>query len=379
MKYYIFFFVILISCSSPSGKTKLEEIPADVIGQRLSVDYASAFDIEYRGEYKIVTVKTPWQGSTNPIIYILRHKGTSPDAEIEKLGKTIIIPIEKAVCNSTSQIVLLEKLDVIDKLKGFPQTKYIHSPNILGRVKDGRILEVGVEAKLNIESILGLDPDIMMAFNTGKENRQLTRLEELGVPVVVNADYMETSAMGKAEWLKFVSVFFDKEDLANAYFNDLVDRYELLKGKVNRVKPVSVFSGTLYGGSWYMPGGKNYGALLFAESGGDYLWSDDTNVGWLNIPFESVYDKANSAEVWIGASNFKSLEQLAEADSRYADFKAFKNKKVYSYVKRVNDIGANDYFESGTINPDLILADHIKILHPELLPEYELYYYKRLE
>ena len=197
--------------------------------------------------------------------------------------------------------------------------------------------------------------------------------------MVINADYMENSAIGKAEWLKFVSVFFDKEELANTYFDDLVIRYKFLQAKVTKVSTISVFSGTLYGGTWYMPGGKNYGALLFSESGGDYVWSDYTSVGWLNIPFESVYEKAHSTDVWIGASSFQSLDELEDADSRYADFKAFKNKKVYSYINRVNEVGANDYFESGTINPDLILADLIKILHPELLPDYELYYYKRLQ
>lgn len=379
MKYFNIYLLLLIGCSAPSEKNKLDDSSKDNVSQQLSIDYASAFDVEYRGEYKIITIKKPWQGSTDPIIYVLRHRETLPNAEVEKLGKTIIIPIEKIVCNSTSQIALLEKLELLDKLKGFPQTQYIYSSDILARVKDGSILEVGVEAKLNIESILGLDPDALMAFNTGKENRQLSKLEELGIPIIINADYMETSVLGKAEWLKFVSVFFDKEELANAYFDDLVSRYELLKAKVSGSTPISAFSGTLYGGTWYLPGGQNYGSLLLSESGGDYLWSEDASVGWLNVPFESVYEKAHSADIWIGASNFKNLEEMADADSRYADFKAFKNRRVYSYTNRVNSIGANDYFESGTINPDLILADHIKILHPELLPDYELYYYKRLE
>ena len=380
MRYFLLFLLLIIAgCSSPSEKTKSIDSSVDIKSQKLSIDFASTFDIEYRGKYKIVTIETPWKGSTDPIIYVLKHNNTIADPEIEKLGKNIIIPIEKVVCNSTSQIVLLEKLGLLDKLKGFPQTRYINSPEILDRVADGRIMEVGVEAQLNIESILGLNPDVVMAFNTGKENRQLARLEELGIPVVINADYMENSAIGKAEWLKFVSVFFDKEELANTYFDDLVIRYKFLQAKVTKVSPISVFSGTLYGGTWYMPGGKNYGALLFSESGGDYVWSDDTSVGWLNIPFESVYEKAHSTDVWIGASSFQSLDELEDADSRYADFKAFKNKKVYSYINRVNEVGANDYFESGTINPDLILADLIKILHPELLPDYELYYYKRLQ
>ncbi len=78
-------------------------------------------------------------------------------------------------------------------------------------------------------------------------------------------------------------------------------------------------------------------------------------------------------------ADFKSLDQMKDVDARYADFKAFKNKKVYTYTARVNEAGANDYFESGNVKPDLILADHIKILHPKLLPNYKLYYYKKLE
>ncbi|MEQ6120646.1 ABC transporter substrate-binding protein [Reichenbachiella sp. MALMAid0571] len=343
------------------------------------VQYASAFDIEYDQGYKVVTLNTPWQGSSSSLKYVLRHKDTPVIDSIKSLGQEIIIPVENLVCNSTSQIVLLEELGLIDRLKGFPQTQYIYSPQIIERVKNGSITDVGIEAKMNIEGVLAIDPDMVMAFNTGRENRQLNKLKELGIPVVINADYLETSALGRAEWIKFMSVFFDKEKEANSYFDRMVNKYDSLVSLVNDVDKVNVFSGSLYGGSWFMPAAKNYGALLISDAGGEYLWNNDDNTGWLNLDFEVVYEKAQSTDVWIGVGGFESLSQLKEADPRYADFKAFKNRRVYSYVNRVNEAGANDYFESGVLKVDIVLADHIKMIHPELLPDYELYYYKQLQ
>lgn len=373
--------LLAVGCTGVSRNERVENSPFEERRtiKEISIDYASAFTVDYQKGYKIITVGTPWQGSRDSIRYVLRHKHTPRNEEIAALGQEIIVPVEKIVCNSTSQIVLLEALDAIEKLKGFPQTQYIYSPDIIDRVKSGHIREVGIEAKMNIESILEIDPDMVMAFNTGMEDRQINKLKELGVPVVINADYMEKSMLGRAEWLKFMSVFVDKEGEASEYFQKVATRYDSLINLVAGIEKVEVFSGSLYGGSWYMPGGQNYGALILSSAGGDYLWGSDDNTGWLNVDFEVVYEKARSADIWIGVGGFESLKALRDADSRYSDFRAFKNKQVYSYVNRVNDQGANDYFESGIIRPDLILADHIKMLHPELMPGYELYYYKQLE
>ena len=97
------------------------------------------------------------------------------------------------------------------------------------------------------------------------------------------------------------------------------------------------------------------------------------------MDFEAVYSRAANADIWIGAADFKTLNELARADARYRDFKAYQNGQVFAYNARVNQYGANDYFESGVAKPDLLLKDHIKMIHPELLPDYQLYYYRQLE
>lgn len=371
--------ITVIACNPIQKKEPIENSSKTENLGPIKVEYAVGFVVRYSEGYKIIELPNPWQGSRSPLTYVLRNMETPKVDSISDLGHEIIIPLESIICNSTSHLSLLEVLGLETKLKGFAQTKYVYSTQINQLIDSGLVAEVGIEAQMNVEQILDINPDAVMAFSTGQENKQLNKLKELGLNVIMNADYMESTLLGRAEWLKFIALFFDKEIEANLYFDGLVNRYDSLINIVKVDKYPKVFSGTVYGSTWFMPAGQNYNAILINDAGGNYLWSDDKGTGWLNIDFEAVYEKASEAEYWIGASDFKSLKVLKSVDSRYADFNAFKWNQVYTYTNMINRKGANDYFESGNVNPDKILADHIKILHPELLPDYVLYYYKRLK
>lgn len=378
----IFFIILLclLSCVSPDRQSiKQKSIEGKIGIEEVSINHASGFSVHYAKGYKIVEIENPWQGSNEPITYLLRNSTTSKNDSLNNLGIEMIIPLGSIICNSTSHLPLLETLRLEKSVKGFAQTKYIYSEAINNLVEFGEVREIGIEAKMNVEKILEIKPDAVMAFNAGQENKQLTKLNELGVNIIMNADYLEKTLLGRAEWLKFAALFFNKEKEATAYFDQLKLRYDSLIDLVEVIDRPTVLSGTVYGSSWFLPAGKNYNAKLIGDAGGDYLWSDNPETGWLNLDVEVIYNKASNADYWIGVSDFRSLEAMKSADARYADFDAFKKGNVYAYIGRINEKGANDYFESGNINPDLILADHIKILHPELLPQYELYYYRRLE
>ncbi|MGL1885103.1 MAG: ABC transporter substrate-binding protein [Reichenbachiella sp.] len=371
MKYaYILVLIFLISC-----QTKVEK-KVDVVSKGIIRD-AQRFEITDYSEFSLITIDKPWMGSDNALQYVL-YKDQKPSLDSLTSAVFVKVPVNSIVSNSTTIIAFLEILGVEDKLTGFAQSQYIYSPVVRERIEKGLVKEVGAESKLDIETILNVNPDILMAFSARDENRQLTKLKELGVNVVMNADYMEESVLGRAEWIKFIAEFVDKRTEADLYYEEVKSAYDSLQSILEgRPKP-TVFSGSLYGGSWFMPGGENYGARLMSDAGGDYLWSDNDQNGWLNLDFEAVYIKAYQAEFWIGAADYNSLSTMLEIDERYADFEAFKNQEVYSYINRVSKLGGNDYFESGNANPHLLLADHIKMMHPDLLPEYELYYYRRL-
>ena len=369
-------FFLLLLFSTQCTQTNHETTKID---SNSSIQYAERFDIDYQEGYKIITIDKPWQGSKQSIRYLLYQDSIPKSYQNDNTFIKIKSPVMTIVSNLTTQLALMENLEVENRLIGFAQTQFIYSPNILEKVESGKIQEVGPDGSLDIESILNLNPDIVLAFSSGNENRQLQKLQELGVKVVMNAGYMETSVLGRFEWIKFLGHLFGEESRASEFFDEKVIVYDSLLQLVKERNRPSVITGTLYGGTWYMPAGKNYGANIIADAGGDYLWNEDEGTGWLSMDFESVFEKAYNADYWIGVASYTSLDQLKEADHRYSEFEAFKKGDVYSYMNRVNEQGANDYFESGNINPERLLADHIKILHPELLPNYQLYYYMKLE
>ncbi|UXP32147.1 ABC transporter substrate-binding protein [Reichenbachiella agarivorans] len=342
------------------------------------VQYAERFSIESMEGYRIITVNQPWQGNEDALTYMI-YDDSIPEGEAYHHFIPIKYPVNSLVSNSTTHLSFLEILGVEEKLKGFAQTQYIYSSKINQLLDAQHMVEIGSEGKIDVEQVLNLKADIVLAFVARGENRQLEKLQELGQTIVLTPDYMENTVLGRAEWIKFVGYLTGKEKESEAYFDQVVLAYDSLLAMVTEVNRPTVYSGTLYGGTWFMPAGNNYNGMMINDAGGNYLWSDDQGNGWLNLDFEAVYAKAHDADFWIGAANYESLADIVAADERYADFKAFKTGQVYTYTKRSTANGGNDYFESGNANPHLLLADHIKILHPELLPDYELYYYKKLE
>lgn len=321
------------------------------------VDYANKFELH--GDQ--VTVTEPWPGATRSIAYPLQE---AP---------------KRVVVTSTTHLPYLEMLGVEDRLVGFPSTQYISSPKIRKLVEEGEITNLGPDGNINLELLISLEPDAVFAFDMGSESASLDKIAESGIPVIYNADYLETSALGRAEWIKFFGAFFDQENRADSIFSVIANRYDSLKSlKKNAAARPTIFSGVLYGDVWFLPGGKNWAAEFYQDAGGHYLWANDSTSGWLEISFESVYDKAHHADFWIGTSTFNTRKELIGQDARYAEFRAYQDDQIYNYNKRISPSGGYDFFESGYARPDIVLADLIRMLHPELLPGYETYYFQKL-
>ncbi len=344
--------VLLIFGCQTDQKSARKELPGSV-----QIDFAEKFTIEKN----TVTILEPWPGATREISY--------------EIGKTP----QKVICTSTTHLPFLELLDVESTLVGFPGTQYISSEKIRKMVDEGSIIDVGGEGSLNIEMIIGLDPDLVFAFDMGNESTVLDKLEESGIKVVYNSDFLETTTLGRAEWIKFFGAFFNKQVAADSIFKVIETNYDSLLDLTHQVETrPEILSGVLYGDIWFLPGGKNWSAQFFNDAGGQYFLNENEKTGWLELSFEYVFDEASEAEYWIGVATFQTKEDLADQDSRYAEFNAFKNNQVYNYSKKIGAEGGYDIFESGYARPDRVLADMIKILHPELLPDYETYYFERL-
>ena len=359
-------------------KKQLQSVIAEDTNQT-SLKYAEGFSVSYQGNNKMVEVKYPFQGATSGYKYLLIPKGEAvPDHDPDV--KVVPIPLGSIVCTSTTHLPLLDYLGESEKLIGFPSTDYVSSENIRKRIDDGHVKELGIDKGINLEILAMLRPDIVMGYTMSSDYGQFKKMEELNIPVVINAEYLEKHPLGRAEWIKFMALFFNKENEADSVFQLIEKSYLETKTLADSAKTrPTVLSGIVYGEAWFLPGGKNYASRILKDSGCRYLWEDDESNGFLELSFESVYEKAHSADLWIGVGNSASLREIEAADHRYTRFKPFQTKQVYTYDARKGAKGGSEYLELGYLRADIILKDLVKIVHPDLLPEYELYFHKRLD
>ena len=368
-------FSLLISCS-PS---KHSHEKAGFDSASLHIKYAKGFKVSYKGTYKSVEVTYPYQGAKSGYTYLLVQTGAQIPAHDDNTF-VITIPLTNLVCTSTTHIPLLDYLGETDKLIGFPSTNYISSEKMRKRIDEGKVKDLGIDKGMNLEQLAVLKPAMVMGYTMGQDLGQLKKIKELGIPIVLNAEYLEKHPLGRAEWIKFMALFFNKEREADSVFRAIESEYlKTQELAVPIVSKPSVMSGIVYGDTWFLPGGQNYAARLLEDAGCSYLWKGNPSNGFLELSFESVYEKAREADLWIGVGSFGSLAEIKAAEERYARFKPFRQGKVYTYNSRKGAKGGSEFLELGYLRPDLILKDLVKIAHPELLPDYQLYFHSQLK
>jgi iron complex transport system substrate-binding protein len=373
MKSIIYTFILLftLSCTQPKDELHSKN------GKEL-ITYSQNLSIEDFGDYYKVKVIQPASSDSSFFTYILfRDKKDKPEV---KADEYISIPVNKVICMSTSHLPPFTALEESQAIVGFPNTQHIYERKLLALVESGDLQDVGQKNGVNIEKVLSLQPNLITAYTMGSSMEQLKPLQKSGIPVLLNSDYLENSPLGRAEWLKLTAVLLDKYKEGDSIFQVIENNYQEIKNKVAEIeeKP-SVMTGLMYGDVWYVPGGKSYAAQFIEDAGGNYLWSSTEKTGSLELSFESVFNLAKEADFWIGAASFTALEDLKNTNDKYALFGAYKKQKVFSYTKKVNENGANDYLESGYLRPDWVLEDYVNLLHPKILEDSSLTYFQPLD
>ena len=352
----------------------------DYFPEKISLTHTTGFSVEYHNSYKVITVATPWPGAGEAQQYVLVQCG-APEPTGFDAAQIIEVPVQQIATMSTSYLPFLDMYGLLDRLVAVDDVTYVNNPAVLAMAEAGTLVQIGYGAGVNVEQILDLAPDLVMTYGSGSpEYDAHPVLINAGLKVAVNAEWLETSPLGRAEWGKFIALFFNKEAVAESTFADTVARYEDLKAKAAAAaeKP-TVLTDSEYQGSWYVAGGRSFTAQLLADAGAAYLWADDESTGSIPVAFEAVFDKAADADFWLNVGFVNSLEEMKAADERYTDFAAFQKGNVWNNNKRQNANGGNDYYESAVAQPDAVLADLIAIFHPDLLPEYEMVYFQRLQ
>lgn len=347
---------------------------------KAQIDYATGFAVEYHRHYKVVTVSRPWQQAQPPLRYVLVQCGT-PIPDVPGVAAVIEIPVQRVVALSTTHLPYLDELGQVESLVGLGQFAFVNNANVRRRIDQGDLVEVASGQSLNVERLLLVEPDLVMAIATGNtEADSPQRLQQAGLPVVAVAEFQETSPLGRAEWLKFTALFFNQEVLAEERFSAIAAEYHDLRAlTANLAERPTVFSGASYEGTWHVPGGQSYAAQLLKDGGADYLWADLAQANSLPLDVEAVYDRAADADFWVnGGLDWQTVADALAADPRHGQFQALQRGRMYNNNARMNEGGGNDYWESGSLHPHWILADLIHIVHPDLLPDHQLIYYQPL-
>lgn len=374
---YISTFLILSSCNDKKSTSVASDQQTEISSENIT--YAKGFSIKYFATHKEITVTSAWPKSKDTYRYLLVDKGKSVPPHDHK---TVVVktPVSKVVAFSTANIPVLEYLNVDTCLVGFPNTKFISSPKTRMRIDQGTVKDLNSDLDLNMELLLELAPELVIGFSVNGNNKTINQIGKFNIPVVLDGAWTEEHPLGRAEWIKFIAAFFNKEKEADSIFKTIehayLDTKELAK---NAKKKPTVLSGSMFKDVWNISGGNSFIATYFKDANTNYLWASNHSTGSLQLNFENVLQKAQQAELWIGAGNFNSKDQMVANSKGYALFDAFKTNAIFTYTNKIGPEGGLLYYELGPLRPDLTLKDIIAIAHPELLKNHDLYFFKRLD
>ncbi len=384
---------VLVGCSrGSSSEVALEgslggvtesadSVEISVSRKPFTLEYATKFTVEPVGVKSwVLRIIEPWPDSTEEVTYLLMHHD-----ETEKISEpnaiTVSIPLTKAAAFNSATLEGIFQLGAIDSVIGTDDANFTANPDIVERLASGLITPMAPGGKLNEEVLLEVAPEAVFinVVNPTYDTRSL--LERSGVTPLITSAWLETHPLGRAEWIKFIGLFFGLEEPATWQFNSVVSTYnatmELLKSVE---KKPTVCTGFPFGNTWYIAGGSSYLAQLIKDAGGQYLWQDLEESGSVPTALEVAYERNNEADVWINAGwGWRTYNDVLGGDARFEEYQSFQNRNIWHVEKQVASNGANGYYSSGALNPQIVLMDLASIFHPQLFPEYKQVYYGPME
>lgn len=365
--------LVLLSCG---GGTETEDVSADLLFQQqdsvlahadeysdtIEIKYAKGLKVDYLADGIHVTISNP-----------------DPSAKHSKAEEIVITKSSKRfICTTALQLGNFEVLGLENCIVGMNSLRNLFSPRMKEQMKSGQTIKIGKEGNFDLETVIASKPDYI--FVSASKHGGFEALKDCGIPLISHHGYKETTPLGQAEWVKLVGLLTGETRRANAVFADIEQKYLTLASEVGKIASDSlaalptIASGRQLRDGWYIVGGKSYMAQIFRDAGARYIMEDNEDSGGTTLDFEAVYAKSVDADFWQIDGAFDddfTLADLAEEDARYADLAAYKNGKVIFC-----NLSKTPYRELAGVQPQYLLADFVKAMHPEVLPNYEAKYYK---
>lgn len=377
--YMMILLPLLWGCGNPGneqGGDDREQLPG-VTGN----SYAERFELEIHDAYTLASVFSPWQNADDTRFrYVLADNDTGiPDSLAQY--PVIRTPVSSTVLMSTTFISFLDTLGRRSTVKGISGGENIFDPELYGRYTAEEIRDVGFDQAINYELLVEMQPDVVFMFGVQSGIVQsVNKLRDAGIEVVLCADYLEPHPLGRAEWIRFFSAFFNQENKAEKIFDGIARRYDSISEiQQDRQGSPKVMLGLPWKDAWYVAGADSYAVRLIRDAGGAYVFSDQDHAEARPFDIEAVYARAMEADIWINPGIAGSLEMITSHDQRFGKLDVFRNERIYNNNKRLGQGGGNDYWESGALRPDRILEDLAAIFHGAEPADSTLYFYTRLQ
>lgn len=364
--------VAFMSCGS--GHTPRSQAEGD----SLAFKYATLLTVVEHDGYAVADITNPWKpGKLLHRYYLVpRTSDVSHQPSDFSDGTVIEVPIERAAVFTTVHCALLTELGLGNHIVAVADAKYIKVPYIQQQIEAGRIVDCGNGLNPVVEKIMDMKPDVIM-LSPFENSGGYGKTEEIGIPLVECAEYMETSPLARAEWMRFYGLLFGVGDKADRLFQQVDSSYTALKEQAEKAgQGRSVIIDKVVGSVWYMPGGRSTIGQMLQDAGGQYPWASDNQSGSLSLPFETVLEKGSETDVWMlrySSDHEWDYDELLSGYHGYSLLKAFRQHEVYGC-----NVEQSHFYEETPFHPDRLLSDFLQILHPDIIGLPPLRYYKKL-
>lgn len=369
---------IVVGCTN-SGK--VDEKNGQI--EEGKMEHAQFYSIDdNKGDIKTVTIKNLWSGSEKYDKYRLVPRDSISLLKSDEWA--IPYPVKNIVCMSSSHVALMAALDEHESITAISGTGFITNEKVKAMIAEGKIADIGTEELPNYEKIISLKPDVVIAYGVvGNSNSYIENLKRYGIKVFTIGEYLENDPLGKLEYIKLFGLLTDKEQMADSIYNSVCQQYLQTKEKISgaigsNTTRTKVLINAPYKGTWMIPGEENYISRLIIDAGGVILGAKEGTSLSSQMSFEQVYMIALQADIWLHTNAINTLHELAAENQLYRNIPSFQQGKVYNN-NLITSNGGSAFWETGIVEPHIILKDLAIILHPNLMDDKQLKYYRRLE
>ena len=400
---------LLTACGGhqSSPQSWAERLQQDPAPDSIAFRYARLIHVEQRDDCRIVYIDNPWKPGKTLHTYVLVDRGEgegvrgqnnplTPHPSPLTTQQTVVrVPLQRSVVFTSVHCALLDQLQATAQVAGVADLKYIKVPFVQEGVKSGTLADCGDGMSPLVEKIIdaGADAILLSPFeNSGGYGR----LEDIDIPIIECAEYMETSPLARAEWMRFYGMLYGKEKEADSLFREVETRYDTLRQLAttggshpspltshpspltSHPSPLtshpSVVMDKMAGSVWYVPGGRSTIGQMLADACAEYPWADDNHSGSLQLSFETVLERAGHCQLWLLRYDSPQPLTLSALLSEKDGYRMMKAKDIYAC-----NVSTSMFYEETPFRPDLLLQDFIKILHPNIPNLPPLRYYQKVE